>query len=216
MKKGLTELVFIIDRSGSMCGLENETIGGFNSMIRKQKQVEGEAKVTTVLFDNRRELLHDHKAINDVNYITEDDYYVRGSTALLDALGTSISDMVSYQRKLDSKQRAEKIMFIITTDGLENSSREYGYRKVRHLIEKQKNQFGWEFIFLGANIDAVSEAARFGIREERAVRYHSDKKGTALNYQVLNDAVSELRNNREISKEWKARIEDDYNKRGGK
>ena len=215
MKKDSTELVFILDRSGSMSGLEKETIGGFNSMLKKQKKEKGEAKVTTVLFDNEYELLHNHLDIKEVNNITDNDYYVRGSTALLDAVGKAINNMINVQKKLSDKEQAENVMFIITTDGMENSSREYTYKKISRMIEHQKEKYGWEFIFLGANIDAVEVASRFGINEDRAVNFHSDKEGTSLNYKVVSETVSTLRTNSKISSEWKKKIDEDYIRRGG-
>ena len=215
MKKDSTELVFILDRSGSMSGLEKETIGGFNSMLKKQKKEKGEAKVTTVLFDNEYELLHNHLDIKEVNNITDNDYYVRGSTALLDAVGKAINNMINVQKKLSDKEQAENVMFIITTDGMENSSREYTYKKISRMIEHQKEKYGWEFIFLGANIDAVEVASKFGINEDRAVNFHSDKEGTSLNYKVVSETVSTLRTNSKISSEWKKKIDEDYIRRGG-
>jgi uncharacterized protein YegL len=215
MKKNLTELVFILDRSGSMNGLENETIGGFNSMLEKQKKESGNALVTTVLFDNDFELLHDHLDINKVEIISDRDYYVRGSTALLDAVGKSVSRMINIQKKLDYNDRAKNVMFVITTDGMENSSKEYSYKKIQKMIELQKKEYGWEFIFLGANIDAVSEAAKFGIDEDRAVNYNSDVEGTSLNYKVLSETVSTLRTKSSISSDWKKKIDEDYKRRGG-
>ena len=213
MKKDLTELVFILDRSGSMGGLEEDTIKGFNSMLIKQLNEPGEALITTVLFDNDLELLHDRLNIREALPITEDDYYVRGSTALLDAIGMTISNLVKTTRQSKESERPEKVVFIITTDGEENSSREYTFDKINKMITYQKDRYGWEFIFLGANIDAIATARRFGIREDRASNYHSDEKGTILNYQVLNDAVSDLRASKSIDKNWKDKIEEDFESR---
>ncbi len=216
MKKGLTELVFILDRSGSMSGLESDTIGGYNALLEKQKREAGEAVITTVLFDDRYELLHDRINIRGIAPITDREYYVRGTTALLDAVGKTINKLVNVQRHTAEDERAEHVMFVITTDGLENASREYSYAQVRRMIEQQKSKYGWEFIFLGANIDAAETAERFGIAQDRAANYHADSEGTRLNYEVLNEAISNLRASRFISENWKARIDEDYKKRGGR
>ena len=164
MKKNLTELVFILDRSGSMGGLEQDTIGGFNAMLTRQKEQEGEANVTTILFDHEVQLLHDRFPLKAVTPLTEKDYYVRGCTALLDAIGYGVEKIVNIQRHLPEDERAEKVIFVITTDGLENASKRCSYEKIRRMIEREKERYGWEFLFLGANMDAVQEAARFGIR----------------------------------------------------
>lgn len=193
MKKGLTELVFILDRSGSMSGLENDTIGGYNSMLDKQKAVEGECLITTVLFDNDYELLHDRIDIRAVSPITDKEYFVGGSTALLDAIGRTISKIGNAQRHTAEDYRAERVMFVIITDGEENSSREYTSDKVKAQIERQKSKYGWEFIFLGANIDAVQTARQFGIAQERAADYIADSKGTELNFKAMSAAVSSFR-----------------------
>jgi uncharacterized protein YegL len=214
MKKGLTELVFILDRSGSMSGLEDDTIGGYNSLLNKQKKETGDCTITTVLFDDKYELLHDRINIKGVVPITEKEYYVRGSTALLDAIGLTINKVANAQKHTAQGEQAEKVMFVIITDGMENSSREYGYDKVRQLIEHKKEKYGWEFIFLGANIDAVETAARFGIGADRAADYHADSKGTQLNYKVVSEAVSSFRaGSASISADWKKPIEEDYKKR---
>ncbi len=213
MKKDLTELVFILDRSGSMSGLEADTIGGYNSMLSKQKREPGEAVITTVLFDDKYELLHDRIGLKGIAPITDREYFVRGSTALLDAIGRTISKIGNAQKHTLETERAEKTLFVITTDGMENASREYGYDKIRQLLERQKTRYGWEFIFLGANIDAVETAARFGINADRAVNYNADSEGTQLNYQVISDTVSCLRASSPISADWKQRIDDDYKKR---
>ena len=210
----LTELVFILDRSGSMGGLEADTIGGFNSMIEKQKKEAGEAYVSTVLFDNESEVIHDRVRLSEVPRLTEEQYYVRGCTALLDAVGKTIhhiGNVHKYARKEDVPQRT---LFVITTDGMENASREYTYEKVRKMIERQKERFGWEFLFLGANIDAAREAGRFGISADRAANYHCDSAGTALNYEAISDAVSKVRCCAPLSADWKARIDEDFEKRG--
>ncbi|MGM9973587.1 MAG: hypothetical protein ACI33K_06060 [Clostridiaceae bacterium] len=214
MKKGLTELVFILDRSGSMSGLESDTIGGYNAMLKKQKKEPGEAIVTTVLFDDNYELLHDRINLNGIAPITEREYYVRGCTALLDAVGKTINKIGNVQKNTIESERAEHVLFVITTDGMENASREFSYEKVRRMIEHQKSKYGWEFIFLGANIDAVATAERFGINEDRATNYNADSEGTLLNYEVISETVSSLRAKGEISKKWKNRIDDDFKSRG--
>ncbi|NCB42819.1 MAG: VWA domain-containing protein [Clostridia bacterium] len=213
MKKGLTELVFILDRSGSMAGLESDTIGGYNSLLEKQKKEEGEATITTVLFDDKYELLHDRINLKGVSAITESEYFVRGCTALLDAIGTTIHKIGNVQKHTKEEERAEKVLFVITTDGMENASRQYDSAKVKAMIERQKARYGWEFLFLGANIDAVETAARFGIAEDRAVNYHADKVGTQLNYKVVCEAVSQIRCCEGLSSDWKDRIEEDYKSR---
>lgn len=216
MKKDLTELVFILDRSGSMSGLEDDTIGGYNAMIEKQKKEPGEAIVTTVLFDNMYELLHDRISLRGIAPITDKEYYVRGTTALLDAVGITINKIVNAMKHTAENERAEHVMFIITTDGLENASREFSYEKVRGMIEHQKNKYGWEFIFLGANIDAIATAERFGISKDRATNYNADSTGTLLNYEVISETVSCMRANHKISGNWKKRIDEDFKNRGGK
>ncbi len=190
MKKGLTEIVFILDRSGSMAGLEPDTIGGYISMIEKQKNEEGEALISTVLFDNETEVLHDRVPIGKIEPITEKEYFVRGSTALLDAVGGAIHHIANIHKYAREEDVPEKTLFIITTDGMENSSREYSYDKVKKMVEKRKEKDHWEFIFMGANIDAVSVANKFGVDRSRAVRYECDGAGTALNYKVMSKMVS--------------------------
>lgn len=210
MRNELTELVFLLDRSGSMGGLESDTIGGYNALLEKQKSVPGEAIVTTVLFDDHYELLHDRTTIQGIRMITGQDYYVRGSTALLDAIGKTISKIASAHQHTDESQRPGKTLMVITTDGLENASREFTYQKVRQMIEHQKQEFGWEFLFLGANIDAISAAGKFGIAADRAVNYHADSAGTRLNYEVLSNAASCLRASCPLDGTWKERIDQDY------
>ena len=210
----MTELVFILDRSGSMMGLEADTIGGFNSMIEKQKAQPGGAVVSTVLFDNEIKVIHDRVPLERVRPMTGDDYFVRGSTALLDAVGGAIHHIGNVHKYARREDVPEKTLFVITTDGMENASRKYDHARVKEMIEKQQSKYGWEFLFLGANIDAAKEAMRFGISADRAVRYHSDKKGTALNYEVVSDAVCALRQGAALKPNWKARIDEDYNKRG--
>lgn len=213
MKKDLTELVFILDRSGSMSGLESDTIGGYNAMLKKQQQEAGEAVVTTVLFDDQYELLHDRINIKGIRPISAREYYVRGCTALLDAIGKTIQKIANVQQHTNEEERAEKVLFVITTDGMENASKEYSYKKIRSLVEKQQKKYGWEFIFLGANIDAIAAAADLGISADRSANYHADSAGTQLNYEAVSDAVSDLRKNRNIKASWKARIEEDFNQR---
>ena len=214
MKKGLTELVFILDKSGSMGGLETDTIGGYNSMLAKQQEVEGECHITTVLFDNNYELLHDRIDIKAVSPISEKEYQVGGSTALLDAIGRTIHKIGNAQKHTADDYRAEKVMFVIITDGEENSSREYSAEKIKAQIERQKEKYGWEFVFLGANIDAIETAGRFGISADRAQNYHSDSEGIELNFRVMSEVVAEYRECSEISKGWNNEIQKDYKKRG--
>ena len=219
MKKGLTELVFILDRSGSMAGLEKETIGGYNSLIEKQKKNQGEVYVSTVLFDGVSEVLHDRIPLCEIQPMTEDEYYVRGCTAILDALGGAIHHIGNVHKYAKEEDRPEKTLFIITTDGQENSSRRYTYKKVKHMVEKQKEKYGWEFLFLGANIDAIAEAERFGIKADRAVNYECDEEGTAINFKVLSKAVSRVIEysyddcEEMLDASWKEEIEEDYKKR---
>ena len=213
MKKGLTELVFILDRSGSMGGLESDTIGGFNSVLDKQKKEEGEANVTTVLFDDQIETIHERFPIGIVEPITDEDYFVRGSTALLDAVGSTVKKVENIQKRLPEEMRAEKVIVVITTDGCENASREYSSKMVKRMIEKnQKN--GWEFLFIGANIDAVETAARFGIEKDRAVNYNADKEGTRVLYKTVAQAVCNVRANVDLEENWCADIDADYKARG--
>ncbi len=216
MKKGLTELVFILDKSGSMGGLETDTIGGYNSMLEKQKAVEGECHITTVLFDNSYELLHDRIDIKAVRPITDKEYSVGGSTALLDAIGRTIHKIGNAQKHTAEDYRAEKVMFVIITDGEENSSREYSAQKVKAQIERQRAEYGWEFIFLGANIDAVETAGRFGIAADRAQNYHADKKGVELNFRAMSEAVATFRECSIMPEGWNDEIQKDYQKRGGR
>ena len=208
-----TELVFILDKSGSMAGLESDTIGGFNALITKQKKEQGEARVTTVLFNHQYELLHDRISIKGIAPITENEYEVSGTTALLDAIGSTIQKIGNAQKRTSEEERAGKVMFIITTDGHENASCEYTIQKIKSMIAHQKETYNWEFIFLGANIDAVSTAEKFGIDEDFAVKYHADNEGTQLNYQVLSEAVSSFRTGKKLDRSWKANIEADFEQR---
>lgn len=217
MKKGLTELVFILDRSGSMHGLQSDTIGGFNGMLEKQKKKDGEANVTTVLFNDVYEIVHDHFPIGMVQPLTEKDYEAFGFTALLDAVGKTIQKMVNIQRHLPKHARAEKVIFVIMTDGMENSSRKYSYEKVKKMIEKQKEKHGWEFMFLGANMDAVSEAEKVGIGADRSVTFQNDSQGIAINYEVVEDTITQMRtatNMADVDGSWKEEIEKDFAHRG--
>ena len=216
MKKGLTELVFILDKSGSMSGLESDTIGGYNAMLEKQKVVDGECRITTVLFDNSYELLHDRIDIRAVSPLTDKEYQVGGSTALLDAIGRTIHKIGNAQKHTAADYRAEKVMFVIITDGEENASREYSSDKIKVQIERQKSQYGWEFIFLGANIDAVETAARFGIDRNRAQNYHADGEGSQVAYEAIACATIAFRENAELSDDWKKEVEKDYKRRGGR
>lgn len=209
----MTELVFILDRSGSMAGLEKDTIGGFNSLIEKQRKEPGTAVVSTVLFDNESEVIHDRLPLENIPPMTDKEYYVRGCTALLDAVGGAIHHIGNVHKYARREDVPDKTLFVITTDGMENASRRYDYERVRKMIQRQKERYGWEFIFLGANIDAAAEAKRFGIDESRAANYHCDEEGTALNYEVLSDVVCAVRMGAEIDNNWKARIEADFKKR---
>lgn len=210
MKKNLTEIVFILDRSGSMAGLEEDTIGGFNAMIRKQKDEDGEAYVSTVLFDNDSQVIHDRLDIQNIQPMTCKDYYVRGCTALLDAVGKSIHHIRNVHKYAREEDRPEKTIFVITTDGMENASREYTYDRVKQMIQQEQEQNGWEFLFLGANIDAAKEAARFGIHEDRAANYHADHQGTAVIYEAMSEAVCAVRSCRPMGTDWKRRVDEDY------
>lgn len=216
MRKNLTEIVFILDRSGSMSGLEADTIGGFNSMIEKQKKAEGEALISTVLFDNISEVIHDRVSVQNIKPMTDEDYTVRGCTALLDAIGGAIHHIGNVHKYARAEDVPEHTMFVITTDGMENASRRYDSEKVKKMIEHQKEKYGWEFLFLGANIDAVETARHFGISEDRAVNYHSDSEGTQLNYEVLSDAICAVRCSAPLGSNWKKRISEDYEKRGNR
>lgn len=216
MKQELTELVFILDKSGSMSGTESDTIGGYNSMLKKQKAMDGQCHLTTVLFDNEYELLHDRIDINGVNPISIAEYSVGGSTALLDAIGTTIHKIGSVQKHTAQAYRADKVIFVIITDGEENASREYSVKQVKELISRQKKEFNWEFIFLGANIDAVATADRIGIKADRVQNFRSDGAGVRLNYQVVSEAVSAFRLNDIIPPDWDDEIRKDYKKRSKK
>ena len=214
MNKNLTEIVFILDRSGSMSGLESDTIGGFNAMIEKQKKAPGEALVSTILFDNVSEVIHDRVNIRDIKPMTDSEYCVRGCTALLDAIGGAIHHIGNVHKYAREEDVPAHTLFVITTDGMENASRRYDSARVKQMIEHEKSKYGWEFLFLGANIDAAKEAARFGIGADRAVNYKCDEAGTALNYEVISEAVCSVRAARPLSADWKRRIDEDVQKRG--
>lgn len=213
MKKDCTELVFILDRSGSMSGLEEDTIGGYNALLKKQRDTAGTCIVSTVLFNHRAVVLHDRLDIVKVDSISEMDYSVGGSTALLDAIGRSINFIRKVHNHLPDDEIPEKTLFVITTDGMENSSEYYDFKQIKMMIETQKERKDWEFIFLGANIDSIDVARRFGIHADRTANYHSDKEGTKLNYDVLSDAIIEMRMKKSMKADWKTRIDDDYKNR---
>ena len=210
MKKNLTEVVFILDRSGSMAGLEADTIGGFNAMIEKQRGEPGEAVISTVLFDNETEVIHDRVSLDRVPALTEKEYDVRGCTALLDAVGGAIHHIGNVHKYAREEDRPEKTLFVITTDGMENASRRYTYDKVKAMIERQRERYGWEFLFLGANIDAAREAARFGIRADCAADYHADSIGTEAVYESVCEAVCQVRRSAPLKASWKQRIDADF------
>lgn len=208
MKK--TEIVFILDKSGSMSGLEEDTIGGYNSMLKKQQKEKGEAIVTTVLFDNNYEIIHHRTNIEEIKALTDKEYFVEGSTALLDAIGRTIDKIIRATKNTKKEYQANKVMFVIITDGMENSSTEYSYKKIKAMIENQKEKYNWEFVFLGANIDAIATAERFGIQEDRAANYNADSKGTKLNYDVVSAFISDIRMDKQVDRSWKEKIENDY------
>lgn len=214
MKKGLTELVFILDRSGSMRGLECDTIGGFNGMLDRQRQQEGEANITTVLFDDQYEKIHDRISLDYVKDLTRKEYYVRGCTALLDAIGRTIHEIALIQKHLPEPEKAEKVIFVITTDGLENASRMYHRDQIKKMVEHEKTKYGWEFLFLGANMDAVEEAGSFGISADRSVTFQNDSEGIAVNYRAVGEALCQMRSASPsaapMGAEWKKEIEKKY------
>lgn len=216
IKNGITELVFILDRSGSMSGLESDTIGGFNAMIEKQKKQDGECYVSTVLFDNVSEVLHDRVKLADINPMTDREYTVRGCTALIDAIGGAIHHIGNVHKYARPEDVPEHTMFVITTDGMENASHKYSSEKVKRMIERQKEQYGWEFLFIGANIDAVETAAQYGISEDRAVNYHADPKGTACLYDNVSDVVFSVRMGCDIEENWSEKLNKDFKSRGKK
>lgn len=209
-----TELVFILDKSGSMGGLERDTIGGYNAMLEMQKTVAGAARLTTVLFADTYERLHDRVDLRTVPPMTAKEYAVGGSTALLDAIGRTIHDMDQLRQGEAESGRAGKVLFVITTDGMENASREYSYDQIKALIERQRSRYGWEFVFLGANIDAIGVAGRFGIAPGRAQNYHADEEGTRLNYATMASAITRFRKTGELAEDWGDEIRADFERRG--
>ena len=213
MKKDLTELVFILDRSGSMAGLVEDTIGGFNSMIEKQKNEEGECLVSVVLFDNESEVIFDRVPVKDIPELTRREYSPRGCTALIDAIGGAIHHIGNVHKYAREEDVPEKTVFVITTDGMENASRMYGADRVRAMIRHEQDKYGWEFLFLGANIDAVETARQYGLKEGRAVRYHNDKEGIELNYTVVSDTIAKVRAEKRVPEGWLKDIERDYEER---
>lgn len=215
MKKNLTEMVFILDKSGSMSGLETDTIGGFNSMIEKQKKEEGEALVSTVLFSDESHVIHDRVDLQKIEPMTDRQYYVGGCTALIDAIGGAIHHIGNVHKYAREEDRPEHTIFVITTDGMENASRHYTSDKVKSMVQRQKEKYGWEFLFLGANIDAVETAARFGINENRAVNFCNDAQGQALNYSEVSEAVRIVRGCAPLGRGWKRKIEEDFKSRKG-
>ena len=216
MKKNLTEMVFILDRSGSMAGLEADTIGGFNSMIEKQKKEEGEALVSTVLFASESTVIHDRVDLRKIEPMTDRQYCVGGCTALIDALGGAIHHIGNVHKYAREEDRPEHPIFVITTDGMENASRVYSSERVKQMVERQKEKYGWEFLFLGANIDAVETAARYGISEDRSVNFVNDAAGQAVNFATVSEAVCSVRGSAPLGREWKRRIEEDYAARKGR
>ena len=213
MKNNITELVFILDRSGSMSGLEDDTIGGFNSMIEKQKKQDGDCYVSTVLFDDESEVLYDRVKLADISKMTDNDYTVRGCTALIDAIGGAIHHIGNIHKYARPEDVPEHTMFIITTDGQENASHRYTSEQVKKMIEHRREKYGWEFLFIGANIDAVETAARYGIDKERAVNYNADSEGTRLNYEVMSETICSFRESRPITADWKKKIDKDFKTR---
>lgn len=213
MRNNITELVFILDRSGSMSGLESDTIGGFNSLIEKQRKQEGECFVSTVLFDNVSEVLHDRVKLSEIKKMTEKDYTVRGCTALVDAIGCAIHHIGNIHKYARKEDVPENTMFVIMTDGLENASHIYSSDQLKKMIERQKKKYGWEFLFIGANIDSVETAGRYGIGADRSVNYHADKKGTEVVFDTVAETVCCVRASRPLSSSWSDRINKDYNSR---
>ena len=213
LSNNITELVFILDRSGSMSGLESDTIGGFNSLIEKQKKQDGECFVTTVLFDSELETIHDRAELSLIKPMTEDDYTVRGCTALIDAIGSTIEHIERIHKYARAEDVPEHTMFVIMTDGMENASHRYSSKKVKKMIERRKEADNWEFLFIGANIDAVETASHFGIGRERAVNYHADKNGTSVVYETVARAVGSVRASKPLAESWCRDIDEDYKSR---
>lgn len=213
IKNNITELVFILDRSGSMVGLESDTIGGFNSLIEKQKKQEGKCYVSTVLFDHESKVLHDRLELSEVPKMTSQDYFVRGNTALIDAIGGAIHHIGNIHKYARPEDVPEHTMFVITTDGMENASHHYSSDEVKKMVERQKKKYGWEFLFIGANIDSVETAKAFGIGADRAVNYHADSCGTSVLFDTVSESVGCVRENKPLAAEWGKKIEEDYNSR---
>ncbi len=213
IKNNITELVFILDRSGSMGGLESDTIGGFNSLIEKQRKQDGECYVSTVLFDNVSDVIHDRVKLSDIKPMTDKEYYVRGCTALIDAIGGAIHHIGNIHKYARPEDVPEHTMFVITTDGLENASRKYSSDEVKKMVERQKEEYGWEFLFIGANIDSVETAKHFGIDADRAVNYHADKQGTAVLYEAVAETVGCMRARKPIKANWSDKINEDFKQR---
>ena len=224
MKKGSTEILYILDRSGSMGGLEADTIGGFNAMLAKQKKTGGEAFVSTILFDDSCQVLHDRISIDQVPELTDEQYFVRGCTALLDAVGGAIHHIGNVHKYARDEDVPEKTIFVITTDGMENASCNYSYEEVRKMIAKEQEKYGWEFIFIGANIDSFAEASKFGIRKERVANYVHDAVGTANVFAGAASAVCTVMTAESLVKVrksmddsgWNKDIDEDFNRRGGR
>ena len=214
MNKNLTEIVFILDRSGSMAGLEDDTIGGFNAMVEKQKKGEGDVLVSAVLFSDDTQVMYDRVSLEKIEPMTERQYQVGGCTALLDAIGGAVHHIANVHKYAREEDRPGKTIFVITTDGMENASHAYTSDKVQRMVKHEQEKYGWEFLFLGANMDAISAARSFGIRADRAVRYRRDSVGTRLNYEVVGETIFRYRGKREIDADWSAPIEADVKKRG--
>lgn len=210
MRENLTEMVFVLDRSGSMSGLAADTIGGFNELIEKQKKIEGDAYVTTVLFDHEYEVLHDHVALGEVAPLTDKEYFARGSTALLDAVGRTINAVGVRLAATPEEERPEHVVFVITTDGMENASREYTAKQVREMVEHQQQKYSWQFVFLGANMDAVSEADELGISASHAANFAPSRRGVSMMYRMaLNDVMCSVRGGSDIGSDWKSSLDTD-------
>ncbi len=212
VNNNITEIVFILDRSGSMSGLEKDTIGGFNSMIEKQKKQDGKAYVSTILFDHESIVLHDRLPLEQIKPMTENDYTVRGCTALLDAIGGAVKHISNIHRYARPEDVPEHTMFVITTDGLENASRRYNSRDIKKMIERKKEE-GWEFLFIGANIDAIETANTYGIGSDRAVNYNADSQGTGVVFEAVSETVAKFRGGQSVAPCWSKKINDDYNSR---
>ena len=213
MKNNMTELVFILDRSGSMSGLESDTIGGFNSLIEKQRRQEGECYVSVVLFDNESEVLYDRVKLSEVGEMTAEDYTVRGCTALIDAIGGAIHHIGNIHKYARKEDVPEHTMFVITTDGMENASYRYSSDRVKKMVERQKEKYGWEFLFIGANIDSVETAGRFGIGADRAVNYHADSKGTSVLFEAVSRSIGSMRSGAALDESWCGSINEDFRSR---